>query len=128
MLAATALLELVGDIGEVILLEDLLVAFLGLFHVDIGRSLCRIEDLVALPLTTSGDGLGFLLEEMERLPLSFYMIDVSDGMYLRLKKGIWLSYCHHSSVTRTVSSWMPSCAASKRILFACAIMALTRSS
>ena len=78
MLAATALLELVGDIGEVILLEDLLVAFLGLLHVDVGRLLCRIEDLMALPLATSGDGLGFLLEEMERLSLSFYTIDISE--------------------------------------------------
>ena len=57
-----------------------------------------------LSFAIAGDGLGALLEEIERFPTPLYIIDISDRMNLQLKKGIVFSACHHSSVTTTVSS------------------------
>ena len=127
-LAPAGPLELRCDVGELLLPDLLLVGSFGLLHVPVDERLRRIEDFVSFPFAASRDGLGALLEEMQRLPLSLFTIEVSDKMNLQLKKGISLSFCHHSSVTATVSCWIPSDAASKRTLFECAIIALTLSS
>ena len=86
------------------MLDLLLVGVLGFLHVPVDDRQGGIEDLVSLPLAAAGNGLGALLQEMERLALPLYTIDISDRMNLQLKKGIAFSACHHSSVTATVSS------------------------
>ena len=86
------------------MLDLLLVGVLGFLHVPVDDRLCGIEDLMPLALATTWYRLSRLLQEMQRLATSFYMIDVSDELYLQLKKGIALSAYHHSSVTATVSS------------------------
>ena len=74
------LAELVGDVLvaavlghlDVCVLGYLGVCVLGLLHGHVDLVVCGVEDVVALALLPGLDGLGALLEEVDRLALALY--------------------------------------------------------